>query len=76
MLDMGSLLLISIAVGLLGSLTGLGGASILTPVLVFFQIPVKEAVACGMVAIIATSSGSASSFVKERIANIKLAYVP
>jgi uncharacterized membrane protein YfcA len=73
MLDMVSLLLISILVGLLGSLTGLGGASILIPILVFLGVPVKEAVACGMVAIIATSSGSASSFVKERIANIKLA---
>ncbi len=68
-----TLLLISIAVGLLGSLTGLGGASILTPILVLLGIPIKEAVACGMVAIIATSSGSAASFVKERITNIKLA---
>jgi uncharacterized membrane protein YfcA len=68
-----TLLLISIAVGLLGSLTGLGGASILTPILVLLGIPIKEAVACGMVAIIATSSGSAASFVRERITNIKLA---
>jgi uncharacterized protein len=73
MLDMISLLLMSIAVGLLGSLTGLGGASILTPILVLLGFPVKEAVACGMVAIIATSSGSASSFVRHRITNIKLA---
>jgi hypothetical protein len=73
MLDMVTLLLISVAVGLVGSLTGLGGASILTPILVFEGFPVKEAVACGMVSIIATSSGSASSFVKERIANVKLA---
>ena len=73
MLDMISLLLMSIAVGLLGSLTGLGGASILTPILVLLGIPVKEAVACGMVAIIATSSGSASSFVRQKITNIKLA---
>ena len=73
MLDMVTLLLISVAVGLVGSLIGLGGATILTPILVFAGIPVKEAVACGMVAIIATSSGSASSFVKQRIANIKLA---
>jgi uncharacterized membrane protein YfcA len=73
MLDMVTLLLISIAVGLVGSLTGLGGASILTPILVFEGFPVKEAVACGMLSIIATSSGSASSFVKERIANVKLA---
>ena len=73
MLDMVTLLLLSIVVGLVGSLTGLGGASILIPILVLLGIPVKEAVACGMVAIIATSSGSASSFVKERITNIKLA---
>jgi uncharacterized protein len=73
LIDMITLLLISIAVGLLGSLTGLGGASILTPILVLLGIPIKEAVACGMVAIIATSSGSAASFVKERITNIKLA---
>ena len=73
MLDMVTLLLLSIAVGLIGSLIGLGGASILTPILVLLGFPVKEAVACGMVAIIATSSGSASSFVKDRITNIKVA---
>jgi uncharacterized membrane protein YfcA len=73
MLDMMVLLLICIAVGLLGSLTGLGGASILIPILIFLGVPVKEAVASGMVAIIATSSGSAASFVRDRIANVKLA---
>ncbi len=72
-LDMLSLLLISLPVGLLGSLTGLGGASILVPVMVFFGVPVKEAIASGMVSIIATSSGSASAYVKEEIANVKIA---
>jgi uncharacterized membrane protein YfcA len=73
MLNMISLLLISVPVGFLGSLTGLGGASILIPLLVFVGVPVKEAIACGMVSIIATSSGSASSYVKERIANVRVA---
>ncbi len=73
MLNMMSLGLLSIAVGFLGSLTGLGGASILIPVLVLFGVPVKEAIASGMVAIIATSSGSASSFVREHITNVKVA---
>lgn len=73
MIDMLSLLLISVLVGFLGSLVGLGGASMLTPILVAFGIPVQEAIACGMVAIIATSSGSAASFVKEKITNIRLA---
>ncbi len=73
MLNMVSLGALSVGVGFLGSLTGLGGASILIPVLVLFGIPVKEAIASGMVAIIATSSGSASSFVREHITNVKVA---
>ncbi len=73
MLDMLTLLLISIPIGFLGSLTGLGGASILIPILVSFGIPVKEAIACGMASIIATSSGSASSYVRKSIANVRLA---
>jgi uncharacterized membrane protein YfcA len=73
LLDMVTLLLISIIVGFLGALTGLGGASILIPILVFLGIPVKEAIASAMVAIIATSSGSASSFVKDKITNVKVA---
>jgi len=68
-----SLLILSIPVGFLGSLTGLGGASILVPLLVSFGIPVKVAIASAMVSIIATSSGSASSYVKQGIANVKIA---
>ncbi len=64
---------ISIIVGFLGSLIGLGGAAILIPVLILLGIPVKEAIASAMVVIIATSSGSASSYVRQRIANIKIA---
>ncbi len=72
-LGMPGLFLISVGVGVIGALTGLGGASILVPILVLFGIPVKEAIASGMVAIIATSSGSAVSHLRERIANIKVA---
>ncbi len=72
MLNMVFLLLLSLPVGFLGALTGLGGASILIPILVSLGIPVKEVIACGMVTIIATSSGSAASYVKERIANVKV----
>ncbi len=68
-----SLLIISIPVGFIGSLTGLGGASILIPIMVFFGIPVKVAIASAMVSVIATSSGSASAYVRERLANVKVA---
>jgi len=40
---------------------------------VLIGVPVKEAIASAMVVIIATSSGSAASYVKQRIANIKVA---
>ncbi len=70
---MPSLLLISIPVGFVGSLTGLGGASILIPIMVLFGVPLKEAIASGMVSVIATSSGSASAYVRERIANVRIA---
>lgn len=73
MVDVITVLLISIFVGLLGSLVGLGGGVIMIPVLTFLGVPVKFAIAAGMVTIIATSSGSASSYVKERIVNIKAA---
>jgi uncharacterized membrane protein YfcA len=74
MLNMITLLFISVPVGFLGALTGLGGASILVPLLVLLGIPVKEAIASCMVTIIATSSGSASSYVRKGITNVKVAF--
>jgi uncharacterized membrane protein YfcA len=73
MTNMAALAGISVAVGFLGSLTGLGGASILIPVLVLTGVPVKEAIASAMVTIIATSSGSAVSYVRQRITNVRIA---
>lgn len=67
------LILLSTIIGFLGSLTGLGGASILVPILIFFGIPIKEAIAAGMIAIIGSSSGSALSYVRNQIANVRLA---
>jgi len=73
LVDILIILLISIPAGFLGSLTGLGGASIMIPVLVAVGVPIKYAIAAGMVTIIATSSGSASSYVRERITNVRAA---
>ncbi|TLX98209.1 MAG: sulfite exporter TauE/SafE family protein, partial [Thaumarchaeota archaeon] len=67
MVDVITVLLLSILAGLLGSLVGLGGSLITTPALVALGVPVKYAIAAGMVTIIATSSGSASSYVREKI---------
>jgi len=43
------------------------------PILVAFGVPIEYAIAASMVTIIATSSGSAASYVKERITNIRAA---
>jgi hypothetical protein len=72
-LNMPELAGIAVAVGFLGSLIGLGGAAMLIPILVFCGVPVKEAIASGMVAIIATSSGSAATYVRARLANVRIA---
>jgi uncharacterized membrane protein YfcA len=67
-------LLFALMAGFIGSLVGLGGAAIITPILVYFGIPIKYAIAASMVAIIATSSGSASSYVRDRLSNIRAAF--
>jgi uncharacterized membrane protein YfcA len=67
------LLLVSIPVGFIGALTGIGGASILVPLLIILGIPVKQAIASGMVTIIATSGGATMLSIRKEITNIKIA---
>ncbi len=62
-----------IIAGLLGSLTGLGGGTVLVPVLtLFYGIPIIFATGASLISTIATSAGSASAYVKQRIANVKI----
>lgn len=68
-----SLGFVSVLIGFLGALTGLGGASILIPILILFGVPVKVAIASSMISIIATSGGAASAYVRDRITNVKIA---
>ncbi|NLR79641.1 sulfite exporter TauE/SafE family protein [Chitinophaga eiseniae] len=59
--------------GLLGSLTGLGGGVVIIPLLTLgFHVDIRYAIGTALVASIATSSGSASAYVKEGITNIRL----
>ena len=59
--------------GLLGSLTGLGGGVIVIPLLTLaFGVDFHYAIGAALVASIATSSGSASAYVKEGLTNIRL----
>jgi uncharacterized protein len=67
------LLVGSYLAGLLGSLTGLGGGVVVIPLLTLvFGVDIRYAIGAALLASIATSSGSASAYVKEGITNIRL----
>ncbi|GBC69408.1 hypothetical protein HRbin01_01106 [archaeon HR01] len=73
MVGLAEVLAISFLAGLIGSITGLGGASITTPLLTLMGIPIKNAIAAGLITIIATSSGSAASYVRRGLSDVKAA---
>ncbi|GGM73735.1 anion permease [Thermogymnomonas acidicola] len=59
--------------GLLGSLTGLGGGTVLVPLLtIFYGVPIIFATGASLVSTIATSAGSASAYTRDRITNVKV----
>src|SRR5690349_3937525 len=63
----------SLAAGLLGSLTGLGGGVVLVPLLtLIFKVDIRYAIGASLVSIIATSSGAAAAYVKEGFSNIRI----
>jgi uncharacterized membrane protein YfcA len=66
------LFLTSIIAGFVGSMSGMGGGIVLIPVLTFFGMDIKHAIAISIVSVIATSSGSASAYVRDRITNLKV----
>lgn len=68
------ILVVSVVAGCFGAILGLGGAVILTPFLTLgFGINIRYAVGASIISVIATSSGAAASYVKDRITNIRLA---
>ncbi|MFA5300188.1 MAG: sulfite exporter TauE/SafE family protein [Lutibacter sp.] len=65
--------IVSFFAGLLGSLTGLGGGVIVVPMLtVLFGVDIRYAAGASLISVIATSSGAASSYVKEGYSNIRI----
>ncbi|MBD2093399.1 sulfite exporter TauE/SafE family protein [Microcoleus sp. FACHB-1515] len=59
--------------GFLGALTGLGGGTILVPVLtLLFDVDIRYAIGASLVSVIATSSGAAAAYVKEGFTNIRI----
>ena len=73
MIEIIQFIIIAVLAGFLGSLVGLGGGIIITPALtILFGIDIKYAIGASIVAVIATSSGSAIAFVKDHVSNMRV----
>jgi len=69
-----SLLGISVVAGFIGSLLGLGGGIVVVPVLtLLYGIDIRYAIGASIVSVIATSSGAAAAYVRERVTNLRVA---
>lgn len=67
------LVLVAIAAGLVGALTGLGGGVIVIPLLVIlFGASVPIAIGAGFVTILATSSATGATYVRDRLTDLRI----
>jgi len=67
-------LVISFVAGFLGALLGLGGGLIVVPVLtLLLHVDIRLAIGASIISVIATSSGAAAAYVREHLANIRVA---
>jgi len=66
-------ILTGIAAGLVGSLTGLGGAVVVIPVLLIgFGTPFPIAAGAGLVTVLATSSTTGAVYVRDRLSDLRI----
>lgn len=65
---------VSLFAGTAGAILGLGGGIIMVPALtLLFKVPIHQAVAASAVSVIATSTGAAIAYLKDRITNARIA---
>ncbi len=63
----------SLCAGLIGSLVGLGGGIFVVPLLTIgFGLPIRLAIGASIVSVIATSSGAAAAYVRDRLTNLRI----
>jgi uncharacterized membrane protein YfcA len=62
----------AMAAGFLGALTGLGGGVVIVPLLVLLKVDIHYAIGASLISVIATSSGSAASYVREGYSNVRI----
>jgi uncharacterized membrane protein YfcA len=64
--------LVAIVAGFFGAMTGLGGGTVIVPVLTFLGVDIKMAIAASMVSVVATSCSSAAMYVRQGLVNLKV----
>ena len=65
---------ISVCAGFLGAILGLGGGLIVVPALtLLMKVDIRLAIGASIISVIATSSGAAAAYVRDRMANLRLA---
>jgi len=70
--DLG-IFLVSLAAGVIGALGGVGGGILIIPALtVVFGVDIRHAVWASIVSVIATSSGAAAGYVRDRLTNMRV----
>jgi uncharacterized membrane protein YfcA len=65
--------LASVAAGMLGALAGVGGGLLVIPALtILFGVDIRLAIGASIVSVIATSSGAAAAYVRDRLTNLRI----
>jgi uncharacterized protein len=68
-----AILLMSVAAGVGGAILGLGGGIIIVPALtLLLHLPIRYAIGASIVAVIATSSGAAAAYIRDRLTNLRI----
>ena len=64
---------VSVAAGILGALAGIGGGMLVIPALtVLFGVDIRLAIGASIISVIATSSGAAAAYVRDRLTNMRV----
>ncbi|HEY8868284.1 MAG TPA: sulfite exporter TauE/SafE family protein [Candidatus Limnocylindrales bacterium] len=65
--------LVSLAAGSIGAVAGVGGGILVIPALtVLFGVDIRLAIGASIVSVIATSSGAAAAYVRDRLTNLRI----
>lgn len=67
------LIIVAGLAGIFGSIIGLGGGTILTPIMtLWLGIDINHAIGASLIAVIATSSGAAIAYIRDGITNLRV----